>query len=953
MEMTEQLYVNIPFTEVLTQMRAYAKFLKEILSSTRRLEETMVVKLNAHCSAILQNKLHQKCGDPGNFTIPCSLGSEKFDKVLCDSGAFINLMPLSVFGKLKYELSMIKSIPMSPQVADQTTILPEGIIEDILLWVDKFMFPVDFIVVDMEVNKEMKRMMKYPSNEASAYSCFKLDVIGELAEKYKFDKLVGDTLERCITQSGIVEDEDFEIKKDVEALETKDQVVDEEELKQEASKPNVKSKVLPTHLKYVFLKTNNFLVIISADFPGTQEQKLVELQTKHKKAIGWSIAVIQGIIPAICRYKTLLEETSKLVVQAQCKLNKNLKEVVHKEIIKLLDARVIFPISHSQQISLVQVVPKNIRMTVIPISPEDIEKTIFTCPSGIFAYRRMSFGLCNAPAIFQRYMMSIFSDLNGKCLEVFMDDFTLFGGDLDDCLKNLELMLERYEATHLVLNWEKCHFMVKEGIVLGHKVTAHGIEVNRAKVDVISRLPPPTSVKSVRSFLGHVGFYRRFIKNLSSITKPLTALLAKDVKFVFNVECLRAFELIKEKLVSAPIMVTPDWSPPFEIICNASDIAVGTALEFDLEIKDRKGTENQVANHLSRLEKSPVEIIEIWKEFLDEQIFSIVAVSERPPWYTDVANFLASGWLPGDLTRDRRRKLQNGVIQRCVSKVEMTSIMSQFHDRSAGGHYGGNCMTAKVMKANFYWPTLYKGARVYVAACEHRLAQMNELEEFRMDAYENARIFKENTKRWHDRLIKPKEFQKGDKDEEGKESLKANEHRLKPYLVGGFDKCGDVVVVVSGVFDVAVCIANLEGKCFMGSTLSRRPSKRSNIGTSEFASSSRRGGRKAPTPSPVEEEEECINLDADVVPGCKYDICVVLAHARMWYQTFVLAVSPDQEVGIDDGNLSRKYSGIYSNIRFLGIESLFHPSELLNVNMVKEFYANWQPKASLDVVYEA
>ncbi|XP_016474708.2 uncharacterized protein LOC107796451 [Nicotiana tabacum] len=331
-------------------MSAYAKFLKEILSSKRKLEETIVVKLNAHCSAILQNKIPQKCGDPGSFTIPCSLGSENFDKVLCDSGASINLMPLYVFRKLEGDLGVIKSMPMSLQLADQTTILPEGIIEDILVRVDKFVFPIDFIVVDMELNKEvplilgrpflctgraildiyegklmlrvgnenvvfqMKRMMKYPSDEASAYSCFKLDVVGELAEKYKFDKLVGDTLERYITQSSTVEDEDPEIKKEAEALETEDQVVNEEELKEEASKPNVELKVLPTHLKYAFLETNNFPTIISADLTGTQDRKLVELLKKHKKAIDWSIVDIQGISPVICMHKILLEENSKPVV---------------------------------------------------------------------------------------------------------------------------------------------------------------------------------------------------------------------------------------------------------------------------------------------------------------------------------------------------------------------------------------------------------------------------------------------------------------------------------------------------------------------------------------------------------------------------------------------------------------------------------------------------------------
>ncbi|XP_009786338.1 uncharacterized protein LOC107801156 [Nicotiana tabacum] len=136
-------------------MSAYAKFLKEILSSKRKLEETTVVKLNAYCTAILQNKIPQNCGDLGSFNIPCSLGSEKFDKSLCDSGAFINLMPLSMFKKLEGGLEVIKSVPMSLQLADQTTIFPEGIIDDILVRVDRFVFPVDFIVVGMEVNKEV------------------------------------------------------------------------------------------------------------------------------------------------------------------------------------------------------------------------------------------------------------------------------------------------------------------------------------------------------------------------------------------------------------------------------------------------------------------------------------------------------------------------------------------------------------------------------------------------------------------------------------------------------------------------------------------------------------------------------------------------------------------------------------------------------------------------------
>ena len=203
----------------------------------------------------------------------------------------------------------------------------------------------------------------------------------------------------------------------------------------------------------------------------------------------------------------------------------------------------------------------------IAIAPEDQEKTTFTCPYGTFAYRRMPFGLCNAPATFQRCMMAIFNDMVENIMEIFMDDFSVFGASFDSCLSNLGLVLQRCVETNLVLNWEKCHFMVKEGIVLGHRVSSQGLEVDRAKISTIEKLPPPTNVKTIRSFLGHAGFYRRFIKDFSKITKPLCNLLEKDTVFLFDDACLTAFESLKEKLITAPVLIVPDWNEPFEIMC--------------------------------------------------------------------------------------------------------------------------------------------------------------------------------------------------------------------------------------------------------------------------------------------------------------------------------------------------------------------------------------------------
>ena len=174
--------------------------------------------------------------------------------------------------------------------------------------------------------------------------------------------------------------------------------------------------------------------------------------------------------------------------------------------------------------------------------------------------------------------MAIFPDMVEKCIKVFMDDFSVFGSSFDYCLANLERVLQRCKETNLVLNWEKCHFMVQEGIVLCHKISVRGIEVDKAKIDVIDKLPPLVNVKGVISFLGHAGFYRRFIKDFSKIAKPLNNFLNKDAMLLFDEECLKAFNTLKTSLVSAPVITAPDWSQEFKLMCDASDYVVGAVL---------------------------------------------------------------------------------------------------------------------------------------------------------------------------------------------------------------------------------------------------------------------------------------------------------------------------------------------------------------------------------------
>ena len=170
----------------------------------------------------------------------------------------------------------------------------------------------------------------------------------------------------------------------------------------------------------------------------------------------------------------------------------------------------------------------------IAIAPEDQEKTTFTCPFGTFAFRRIPFGLCNAPGTFKRFMMFIFYDLAEEIMEIFMDDFTVYGSSLEKSLHNFETVLQRCKDKNLALNWEKGHFMVTEEIFLGHMISATGIEVDQVKVSIIINLIPPTTVKGIRSFLGHAGFYRIFIRDFSKIARPLFRLWEKDNKFCFD-----------------------------------------------------------------------------------------------------------------------------------------------------------------------------------------------------------------------------------------------------------------------------------------------------------------------------------------------------------------------------------------------------------------------------------
>ncbi|GJT04011.1 reverse transcriptase domain-containing protein [Tanacetum coccineum] len=380
----------------------------------------------------------------------------------------------------------------------------------------------------------------------------------------------------------------------------------------------------------------------------------------------------------------------------------------------------------------------------IPIDPKDQEKTTFTCPYGMFAYRHMPFRLYNAPGTFQRCMMAIFHDMIEKTMEVFMDDFSVFGDSFSTCLSHLEKMLKRCEDTNLVLNWEKSHFMVKEGIVLGHKISKSGIEVDRAKVDVITKLPHPTTVKGVRSFLGHAGFYRRFIQDFSKIAHPMTHLLEKETQIFFSKECIESFNTLKRRLTKAPILIAPDWDLPFELMCDASNFAIGVVL----------GQQKKQAfpNQFTMPAKSIQKLIEHITLRPEKELRAVVDASY---FATTCGEFHCQGYVIQTETSVKDVKhyfwddpflfkiCADQVIRRSVHGKEALDILEACHNGPTGGHHGPNLTTRKVFDAGFFWPSIYKDAHELVKnydSCQ-RQGKISQRDEMPQNSIQVCEIF--------------------------------------------------------------------------------------------------------------------------------------------------------------------------------------------------------------------
>ncbi|KAK1687174.1 hypothetical protein QYE76_048022 [Lolium multiflorum] len=609
---------------------------------------------------------------------------------LCDIGASVSAIPYELYTEIMHEIDSceLEDIDVVIQLANRETISPIGIVRDVEVLCGKIKYPADFLVLGSAASDYCPIIFGRPflNTCGAIIDCKKEKILTKFAGEsyefnfskftktpYKADLPSNDfKMEQCASivlvpnnplQQHLEDSESEVFRKERDELEEifLRQPILKHDLPVEdlgttpppKEDPVFDLKPLPDNLKYAHIDDKKiYPVIISSKLTEFEEERLLQILKKHRGAIGYTLDDLKGISPSICQHAINMEDDAKPVVEPQRRLIPKMKDVVRNEVLRLLEAGIIYPIADSRWVSPVHCVPKKGGITVVPNDNDEL------IPQRVVVGYRMciDFRKVNKVTKKDHYPLPFIDQI---IVEVFMDDFSVYGNSFDSCLRNLDKVLQRCEETNLVLNWEKCHFMVNEGIVLGHKISERGIEVDRAKVEAIEKMPYPRDVKGIRSVLGHAGFYRRFIKDFSKISKPLTNLLQKDVPFVFDDDCKEAFETLKKALTTAPIVEPPDWNLPFEIMCDASDFAVVTIhtdhaairylmtkkdakprlirwvlllQEFDLHIVDRKGADNPVADNLSRLENIAYDPVPVNDSFPNEQLAVIKVSSRDSPW---------------------------------------------------------------------------------------------------------------------------------------------------------------------------------------------------------------------------------------------------------------------------------------------------------------------------------
>nr|GEV19495.1 DNA-directed DNA polymerase [Tanacetum cinerariifolium] len=417
--------------------------------------------------------------------------------------------------------------------------------------------------------------------------------------------------------------------------------------------PEVKLKDLPPHLEYAFLDGDNkFPVIIAKDLSVEEKTALITVLKSHRRAIALKLSNIKGIDPEFCIHKILMEEDFEPAVQHQRRVNPKIHDVIKNEVLKLLDAGLIYPISDSPW----------------------------------------------------RCMMAIFYDMIEKTMEVFMDDFLFFGNSFQTCLSHLEKMLKRCEDTNLCLNWEKSYFIIKEGIVLGHNISKNGIEVDKAKVKVIAKFPHPITVKGIHSFVGHTSFYRRPIHYASKIMTKAESNYTTTEKEKLAV--VYAFEKFWSYLIMNKSIVYTDHLA-FKYLFAKKDFKVRLLRwvlllqEFTFKVIDTKGAENLTADHLSQLENPHQNVLdpkELNESFSLETLNMVsFCGNSSTPWFSDFVKYHTGNFVVKEMSSQQKNKFFKDVKHYFWDDPFFFKICAEEVIRSDRGTHFCNDQFAKVM----------------------------------------------------------------------------------------------------------------------------------------------------------------------------------------------------------------------------------------------------------------
>nr|GEV59149.1 reverse transcriptase domain-containing protein [Tanacetum cinerariifolium] len=720
---------KISFTDALILMPKFASTLKALIENKEKLSEMARTPLNKHCSAVLLKKLPKKLGDPGKFLIICDFPGMAECLALADLGASINLMQFSVWKRLS--LPDLTPTCITLELVDHSISRPVGIAKDVYIKVGSFHFPADFVVVDIDADPRVPLILRrsFLKTRRALIDVFEGELtlrVGQEAITFNLDQTSSDFLLEEVDAFLAIEDEPTSSEFHQPYLDPERDIL----------------------LLEAFLNDDPSLP------PPIQRNYLPEVRKELKicEAKSDKSSVDEPY------HKILMEEDFTPVVQHQRRVNPKIHDVIKQEVIKLLDAGLIYPISDSPWVSLVHYVPKKGGFTVVENEDNELISNHLVMGWRVcIDYRKLNEATRkdHFPLSFMDQMLKRLAGNQYYCfLNGFMviskfpsiprikrkphspahtEHLLIVACLLGYAMLQAQKMLKRYEDTNLCLNWEKSHFMVKEGIVLGHKISKQGIEVDKAKVDVISKLPHPTTVKGIRSFLGHAGFYHRFIKGFSKIVRPITRLLEKDTQFIFSQECVDAFQTLKRKLTEAPILIAPDWDMPFELMCDASDFAIGAVLE---QRKDKHFRPIHYASKTMTEAES--------KKLLISSKLSTIDQHEHPQTngQVEVSN------------RGLKRILERAVGENHVSWSDKlddalwafcTTYKTPIRCTPYKLVYEKACHLLVELEHNAYWALKHANFDLKTAS-DHRKIQINELNELCDQAYENSLIYKEKKK---------------------------------------------------------------------------------------------------------------------------------------------------------------------------------------------------------------